>query len=204
MLAAVSPAETGARALRRPTAREQFRDKDRGETAAVRTKTDFPHWLSRFKRWLYRGQRPHWIARMLNRVWAVVGSSGMTSTGLVTLEVTGRTSGRLVSLPVVLVVVEGQRYLVSMLGEHGQWVRNVRAAGGRAVLRRGSRETIHLEAVPIDQRAPILQAYLQRAPGARPHVPVHKDAALAEFAKIAAAFPVFRVAAHPGLTGDRR
>jgi hypothetical protein len=35
---------------------------------------------------------------------------------------------------------------------------------------------------------------LQRAPGARPHVPANKDAALAEFQKVAAAFPVFRLA----------
>ena len=44
------------------------------------------------------------------------------------------------------------------------------------------------------RRAPNLKAYLQRAPGARPHVPVNKDAALAEFQKVAAAFPVFRLA----------
>ena len=140
---------------------------------------------------------------MLNRAWAAVGSLGIASTSLVTLEVTGRTSGRLVSLPVVMVVVEGQRYLVSMLGENGQWVRNVRAAGGRAVLRSGGREAIHLEEVPTDQRAPILREYLQRAPGARPHVPVDKDAPLTAFAQIAAAFPVFRAVTHPGRAGDR-
>src|SRR5215831_13048509 len=139
---------------------------------------------------------------MLNRVWAAVGSSGVASNALVTLEVTGRTSGRPISLPVVMVVVEGQRYLVLMLGENGQWVRNVRAAGGRAVLRSGGREAIHLDEVPIDQRAPILQAYLQHAPGARPHVPVHKDAPLTEFAQIAAAFPVFRIASHAGRAGE--
>jgi deazaflavin-dependent oxidoreductase (nitroreductase family) len=133
---------------------------------------------------------------MLNRVWAAVGSSGITSNALVTLEVTGRKSGRLVSLPVVVAVVAGQRYLVSMLGNDGQWVRNVRAAGGRAVLRSGGREAIHLEEVPTDQRAPILRAYLQQAPGARPHVPVHKEAALAAFEQIAAAYPVFRVASN--------
>ena len=132
-----------------------------------------------------------------------MGSSGITANNLVTLEVTGRKSGRIVSLPVVMVVVEGQRYLVSMLGENGQWVHNVRAAGGRAVLRSGGREAVHLDEVPIDQHAPILQAYLQHAPGARPHVPVHRDAPLAAFAQIAAAFPVFQVAAHPGCAGDR-
>jgi deazaflavin-dependent oxidoreductase (nitroreductase family) len=151
---------------------------------------------SDFTRWLYRGQRPNWIARMLNRAWAAVASSGVASNYLVTLEVTGRKSGRTVSLPVVVAVVDGQRYLVSMLGEHVQWVHNVRAAGGRAVLRSGGREEVHLEEVPADQRAPILRTYLQLAPGARPHLPVNKDAPLAEFDKVAAAFPVFRVASH--------
>jgi hypothetical protein len=82
-----------------------------------------------------------------------------------------------------------------MLGEDVQWVRNVRAAGGRAVLRSGGRENVRLEEVPVAERAPILKAYLNRAPGARPHVPVQKDAPLVEFEKIASAFPVFRVAA---------
>ena len=149
-----------------------------------------------FKRWLYRGQRPNWIARMLNRAWAAVTSSGVASNYLVTLEVTGRKSGRTVSLPVVVAVVDGERYLVSMLGENVHWVQNVRAAGGRAVLRSGGREEVHLEEVPADQRAPILRAYLQRAAGARPHLPVNKDAPLADFAKVAAAFPVFRVVSH--------
>jgi deazaflavin-dependent oxidoreductase (nitroreductase family) len=155
--------------------------------------SDFKHWLYWGKQWLYRGQRPNWIARMLNRGWAAVASSGITSNYVVTLEVTGRKSGRPVSLPVVVAVVDGQRYLVSMLGEDVNWVHNVRAAEGRAVLRSGGREEVRLEEVQQDARAPILKAYLQRAPGARPHVPVNKDAPLAEFEKVAAAFPVFQV-----------
>jgi deazaflavin-dependent oxidoreductase (nitroreductase family) len=160
------------------------------------TRSDFKKWLYDIKRWLYRGQRPNWIARMLNSASAAVGSSGFTSNYLMTLEVTGRKSGRTVSLPVVVAVVDGQRYLVSMLGENVNWVHNVRAAGGRAVLRSGDREEVHLEEVPAEGRAPILRAYLQRAPGARPHVPVNKDAPIAEFEKVAADFPVFRVASH--------
>ena len=149
-----------------------------------------------FTRWLYRGQRPNWIARTLNRAWAAVASTGVASNYLVTLEVAGRKSGRIVSLPLIMTVVDGQRYLVSMLGENVQWVHNLRAAGGKAVLRSGGREEIQLEEVPADQRAPILKAFLRRAPGARPHMPVNKDAALAEFQKIAAAFPVFRLASN--------
>jgi deazaflavin-dependent oxidoreductase (nitroreductase family) len=126
-------------------------------------------------------------------VSATVASTGVASNYLVTLEVKGRKSGRIFSLPLVVAVVDGQRYLVSMLGENVAWVANVRTAGGKAVLRHGRREEIHLEEVPVAQRAPILKAYLQRAPGARPHVRIDKDAALSEFGKIAAAFPVFRV-----------
>jgi len=149
--------------------------------------------LSGFSRWLYRGRRQNWIARILNRASAAVASTGVAPNFLVTLEVAGRTSGRTLSLPVVIAVVEGRRYLVSMLGDDVQWVRNVRASGGRAVLRSGAREEIQLDEVPADQRAPILKAYLHRAPGARPHMPVNKDAALAEFQRIAAVFPVFRI-----------
>jgi len=159
-------------------------------------RSDIKQWLYREKRWLYRGQRPNWIARMLNRGWAALFSSGLLPDYMVTLEVTGRTSGRTVSLPVAVTVVNGERYLVSMLGEHAQWVQNVRAAGGRVVLKSGRREEVHLEEIPAAGRATILKAYLQLAPGARPHVPVNKDAPLAEFDKVAAAFPVFRVDSH--------
>ena len=44
----------------------------------------------------------------------------------------------------------------------------------------------------MDRRAPVLKAYLKRAPGARPHLPIHKDAPLSEFEKVSSQFPVFR------------
>ena len=144
-------------------------------------------------RWLYRGQRPNWIAQLLNRATAALAATGLTATYMETLEVPGRKSGRIVALPVVIAVVDRQRYLVSMLGENVNWVHNVRAAGGRAVLRSGRREAIRLDEVPVAQRAPILQAYLRRAPGARPHVSLSQDAPLAEFEKIAERYPVFRI-----------
>jgi deazaflavin-dependent oxidoreductase (nitroreductase family) len=145
------------------------------------------------KQWLYRGQRAGRIAKVLNRMWAILASKKAMSNGLVALEVIGRKSGRVVSFPLVMVTVDGQRYLASMLGDNTQWVRNVRAAGGKAVLRYGGREDVRLEEISVDQRAPLLKAYLQAAPGARPHVPVDKDAPLAEFEKIAALHPVFRL-----------
>jgi deazaflavin-dependent oxidoreductase (nitroreductase family) len=155
--------------------------------------TALKQWYYRGKRWLYRGQRPGQIAKIVNRMWAIVASRNVMDNGLVALEVIGRKSGRIISFPLVMVTVDGQRYLASMLGDNTQWVRNVRAAGGAAVLRNGGREDVRLEEISVDQRAPILKAYLQAAPGARPHVPVDKDAPLAEFEKIAVMHPVFRL-----------
>lgn len=80
-----------------------------------------------------------------------------------------------------------------MLGAEPDWVRNVKAVAGKVTLRRGRREEVRLEEVSTDQRAPVLKAYLQRAPGARPNLPVHKDAPLSEFERVAARSPVFRV-----------
>src|SRR5215213_11084859 len=68
-----------------------------------------------------------------------------------------------------------------------------RRRGGEAVLRHGRREEVRLEKVDPEHRAPVLKAYLKRAPGARPHLPVHKDAPLAEFDWVSPRFPVFRV-----------
>ncbi len=145
------------------------------------------------KQWLYRGNRPNWIARILNRGIANSASKSVSPDGVVALEVIGRKSGKVVSFPLVMVIVDGQRYLASMLGDNAQWVRNVRAAGGKAVLRSGGQEDVLLEEIPANQRAPLLKAYLQAAPGARPHVPVDMDAPIVEFERIAADHPVFRV-----------
>ena len=146
-------------------------------------------------RWFYRGGRPNWVARLLDRGGAVVCALGVAPDFMVTLEVKGRLTGRILGLPLVMVVVDGERYLVSMLGEDVNWVRNVRAAGGRVTLRHGRSEAVRLEEVAPEYRAPVLKAYLQRASGARAHLPVHKDAPLAEFDRVSPRFPVFRVVA---------
>lgn len=144
------------------------------------------------KRWMYRDNRPHLLARMLNRFWEFVHSSGIVP-NWVTLQVIGRKSGRMTSLPVVVASIGGKRYLVSMLGDQAQWVLNVRAAGGKAYIRSGQRMEVRLEEVPAAERPPILKEYLRRASGARPHIPVSKDAPLAEFEAVAGSFPVFRI-----------
>ena len=145
------------------------------------------------KRWLYRGGHPNRVARALDRGTAALYALGVAPGYLVALEVRGRRSGRTIALPLVMVVVLGERYLVSMLGQDANWVRNVRAAGGDATLRHGRHEEVRLEELVADRRAPVLKAYLKRAPNARAHLPVPKDAPLAEFERVAPRFPVFRV-----------
>lgn len=130
----------------------------------------------------------------MNRVDALLYASGVLAPRhAATLEVIGRRSGRPVSLPVAVAVHEGERYLVSMLGPEANWVRNVRAAGGHAVLHRRGREVVMLEEVPAERRAPVLRRYLAVAPGARPHIPIDPQAPRSEFEKIAHQYPVFQI-----------
>lgn len=146
-------------------------------------------------RWLYRGRRPHALARVLNRGGAVLAARGVGPDRLVVLEVEGRRSGRTIALPVVVAEHHGERYLVSMLGEDTNWVRNVRAAGGAAVLRHGRAEEVLLEEVPPADRAKILRRYVDLAPGARAHIGLNPRAPLCDFERIADRYPVFRITA---------
>ncbi|MEZ4869030.1 MAG: nitroreductase/quinone reductase family protein [Caldilineaceae bacterium] len=146
-----------------------------------------------YKRWLYRGGRPNWLAKLINQGWAAIHSLGVFPNAMVTLEVVGRKSGKTVHFPLAMVTMNGEQYLVAMLGMKTNWVKNVRAANGNAVLSHGIREAVRLVEVEVSQRAPILKAYLQLALGARPHFAISKDAPLAEFARIAPDYPVFKV-----------
>jgi len=143
--------------------------------------------------WFYRGGRPNRVARALDRCTAALYALGVAPNYLVTLEVRGRRSGRTIAVPLVMAVVGGERYVVSMLGEKANWVRNVRAVGGEVAIRHGLREELRLEEVAVDRRAPVLKAYLRRAPNAKAHLPVSKDAPLAEFERVTSWLPVFQI-----------
>ena len=82
------------------------------------------------RRRLCAGRRPHRLARLVNRGQATLHSVGIWPKRLATLEVRGRRSGHLRSLPVVIADLEDERYLVAMLGAGAGWVANVRAADG--------------------------------------------------------------------------
>ncbi len=155
---------------------------------------------------MYRGGRADATARRLARMWAAVFGLGLAPRRWVTLEVAGRRSGRVARFPLGMADRDGQWYLVPMLGEQCNWVRNVRAAGGRATLRHRRAVACRLVEVPVSERAPIIKHYLEQVPGARPHIPVDRRAPVADFEAIAPRYPVFRVVplARPGRPARKR
>src|SRR5579863_1208913 len=114
-------------------------------------------------RFYYRNWRPTRLGKISNRAWALVTGLGLTPKILLTLQVKGRSSGRLCSTVLVVANHQGQRYLASMLGEGSEWVRNVRAAGGEAFIKRGRSRPVKLIEIAPKERAPILQAWCKVA-----------------------------------------
>ena len=141
---------------------------------------------------MYAGGRGNETARRAARFWNNVFRLGLLPKGWVTLEVLGRRTGQVTRFPLVMADVGGQWYIVAMLGECN-WVRNVRAAEGRASLRRRRTRQVRLVEMPVEDRAPIIKRFVERAPGGRPHIPVDRHEPVAAFEAIAARYPVFQV-----------
>lgn len=126
----------------------------------------------------------------------LIGRFGWTPGGAELLDVRGRTSGVIRTVPVNPLEFEGSRYLVAPRGET-QWVRNLRVAGEGA-LRVGDR-THAFEVVrelADDEKPPVLRAYLDRwywqVSG---QFDVPKNATLDQLASITQNHPVFEILA---------
>lgn len=146
-----------------------------------------------YLRFFYKGWRPTRIGRLWSRVYAWVSGLGLLPRMLLTLQTKDRTSGHVNATILVVATYEGQRYLVSMLGEGSEWVRNVRASEGKACIKRGRSQPVHLTEIPPQERASILKAWAQVATSGRHHLPVSHDAPIAVFESIAHDYPVFRI-----------
>lgn len=108
-------------------------------------------------------REPGWFTRnLINPLVAFLTRRGVSVWGSRVLEVRGRTTGEPRQVPVNLLTHEGHQYLVSPRGET-QWVRNVRAAGGRLATIVGSRrEEWTARELPDAEKVPVLRAYLKR------------------------------------------
>jgi hypothetical protein len=144
-------------------------------------------------RLFYRDWRPTSLGRWINLLNCWWSGFGLPPRFQAALEVRGRVSGRIRCNAVVIATVEGKDYLVSMLGPDSDWVKNVEAAHGEAVIRHGRRRRVRLVAVAPQQRAPILREYVGVASGGRQHFPVRVGAPLPDFEAIAERYTVYRI-----------
>ena len=147
-----------------------------------------------------RYRPPPVLHRLLSSAVAALAAHGFSPANTVALEVLGRRSGRLRSAAVVVVDHQGERFIVSLGGE-SEWVRNVRAAGGKVILRRGKRTRVRLVEVLAAERPPVLLAYashraFSHSPAyiARNYFGVKPHPGLSDFTDIAERYPVFVVA----------
>jgi hypothetical protein len=148
---------------------------------------------SGYLRYFYRNRRPTRFGRWWSRAYAALVGLGVLPPMLAALHVQDRKTGATGGVVLVAAEHEGATYLVSMLGEATEWVRNLRAAGGKARLKRGGWHDVILHEIPPAERAPILKAWSQVATSGRKHLPVPHTAPLQSFAAIAADYPVFRI-----------
>jgi deazaflavin-dependent oxidoreductase (nitroreductase family) len=138
-------------------------------------------------------QRATFIERVVNRgIGALVGL-GIGLPHMRVLEVRGRKSGKLCSLPVDLLSEGGRLYLVAPRG-YVEWVRNAEVAG-EVTLRRGGRAARYrLRALADAEKPPILKAYLDRfRREVQRYFPVAAGSPPEAFATHAARYPAFEL-----------
>jgi len=96
----------------------------------------------------------NWVVVRLTRL-------GISVAGSRELRVRGRKTGQIRRVPVNVLKLDGEQYLIAPRG-HAQWVRNLRAAG-EGELRVGRRtEPFTATELGDDEKLPMLREYLRR------------------------------------------
>jgi hypothetical protein len=76
------------------------------------------------------------------------------------LRVRGRTTRRTQEIPVRIAKLDGQRYVISMLGE-SQWARNLRVAGEAQLLAGRNVESVRADEITGEEKTAFLTWYCQ-------------------------------------------
>lgn len=142
-----------------------------------------------------RSQAPGALDRVFNRVVIALARLGVSLAGSRVLEIVGRRSGAPRRVPVNVLRLDGDRYLVAPRGQT-QWVRNLRAAEGQGTLILGRRrEPFVAHELADEAKEPVLRAYLRRFGWevGRFFGGVGADGSAEALARIAPAHPVFRL-----------
>jgi deazaflavin-dependent oxidoreductase (nitroreductase family) len=140
---------------------------------------------------------PTRVERLFNAALVRLVRPGVGPAHMRLLEVRGRTSGRVHTLPVDLLEHQRGLYLVAPRGRT-QWVRNATASDA-VVLRRGARrERYALRPLTDAEKPPVLKAYLDRF---RAEVgrffPVPAGSPVEAFAPLVARYPAFALTRLP-------
>lgn len=131
----------------------------------------------------------------MNKVVAGLTKLGISVMGSRVLSVRGRKSGEWRSVPVNVLTIDGERYLVAARG-HVQWVRNLRV-NTEGQLRVGRKvETFRAEELADADKPAIIRAYLKKwawEVGAFFGDDVKADSPEETLLHVAPGFPVFKV-----------
>jgi deazaflavin-dependent oxidoreductase (nitroreductase family) len=138
-------------------------------------------------------RKPSPLEALFNRALGFLVGLGIGPAYMQLLQVRGRKTGRVYSMPVNLLQTEGKPYLVAPRGKT-QWVRNAEATG-EIHLKRGRQERRYrLRPIPDIEKPEILKLYLDSYKSAvQQYFPVPAGSPSAAFREIAAYYPVFEL-----------
>ncbi len=106
-------------------------------------------------------RKPTAMERMFNKAFGLAVGLGLGLRHNYLLQVRGRTSGRLYSMPVNVLDLGHRRFLVAGRGRT-EWVRNAEVAGEVTLKKGRSRRRLRVRFLGDAEKPPILAAYLQR------------------------------------------
>ena len=137
--------------------------------------------------------RPSIITRPVNRLYGWITSIGFGLPNSYLLQVSGRRTGKIRSVPVNVLSYNGRLFLVATRG-HTQWSRNA-LMNRNVTLKRGRLRTQFRLRVVLDAEKPkILKAYVNRFHRmAGRCFPISASSPSSAFAPIAARYPVFEL-----------
>lgn len=118
--------------------------------------------------------RYNFIRRVVNRIFIWLLRLGIAPRRYYLLTVAGRKTGRLHTVPVVLVEEGNNRWLVAPYGEV-DWVKNARATGMVHLSRGADRNDYQIRELPAESAAPILKTYINENQITRDYFDAHPD-----------------------------
>jgi deazaflavin-dependent oxidoreductase (nitroreductase family) len=138
-------------------------------------------------------REPTFKEKIFNKVFGFVVGLGFGLPYNYLLQVRGRKSGRIYSMPVNLLEVDGKKFLVAPRGRT-QWVRNVEATG-EITLKKGSmRQILRAQVIPGEERAKYLKLYLEKfTTTVQTYFPVPVGSDVEAFRGVAQNYPVFEL-----------